>query len=103
VLQQALMNLGRAFDNVFAKRAGDPQFTSKRARQSIRSPQPQEQWVAPEGRRFYLPKVGQVPRVLHRPLEGVMKNVTVSKTKSGNVHDREVNAAVNIKTEALRV
>jgi putative transposase len=39
--------------------------------------------VAPEGRRFYLPKVGQVPRVLHRPLEGVMKNVIVSKTKSG--------------------
>jgi putative transposase len=27
--------------------------------------------------------VGQVPLVLHRPLEGVMKNVTVSKTKSG--------------------
>jgi putative transposase len=83
VLQQALINLGRAFDNFFEKRAGDPKFTSKRARQSIRYPQPQEQWVAPEGRRFYLPKVGQVPRVLHRPLEGVMKNVTVSKTKSG--------------------
>ena len=30
-----------------------------------------------------MPKAGQVRLVMHRPLEGVMKNVTVSKTKSG--------------------
>ena len=30
-----------------------------------------------------MPKAGQVRLVMHRPLEGEMKNVTVSKTKSG--------------------
>jgi putative transposase len=83
VLQQALMNLGRAFDNFFDKRAGYPKFKSKRARQSIRYPQPQEKWVAPDGGRIYLSKVGHVRLVMHRPLAGVMKNVTVSETKSG--------------------
>ena len=56
---------------------------SKRARQSIRYPQPKPNWIAPDGRQIYLPKVGHVRVVMHRPLAGVMKNVTVSRTKSG--------------------
>jgi putative transposase len=83
VLQQSLKDLDRAFQNFFDKRGRYPHFKSKRARQSVRYPQPNESWIAPDGRHIYLPKVGHVRLVLHRPLEGVMKNVTVSRTKSG--------------------
>ena len=83
VLQQSLKNLDRAFRNFFEKRGGYPQFKSKRARQRIRYPQPKLNWIASDGRHIYLPKVGYVRLVMHRPLEGEMKNVTVSRTKSG--------------------
>jgi putative transposase len=83
VLQQALKNLDWAFQNFFDKRAGYPRCKSKPARQSIRYPQPKEQWIRSEGRHLYLPKVGQVRLVMHRPLEGKVKNVTVSRSKSG--------------------
>jgi len=83
VLQQALKNLDWAFQNFFDKRAGYPRYKSKRARQSIRYPQPKEKWIGLDERHIYLPKVGYVRLVMHRPLEGEMKNVTVSKTKSG--------------------
>jgi putative transposase len=82
VLQQSLKNLDQAFQNFFDKRSGYPKFKSKRAKQNIRYPQPMVKWIAPNGQHIYLPKVGQVRLVMHRPLEGVMKNVTVSITKS---------------------
>ena len=75
VLQQSLKDLDRAFQNFFGKRGGYPQFKSKQAKQSIRYPQLKENWLALDGRHIYLPKVGHVRLVLHRPLEGVMKNV----------------------------
>ena len=78
VLQQSLKNLDRAFRNFFEKRAGFPKFKSKRARQSIHHPQPKRGLIGRDGRRIYLPKVGHVRWVKHRPLEGLMKNVTVS-------------------------
>ena len=83
VLQQALKDLDRGFENFFDKRARFPRYKSKRARQSFRYPQPKESWVRSVGKRIYLPKVGEVRLVMHRPLEGEMKNVTVSKTRSG--------------------
>ena len=83
VLQQSLKDLDQAFQNFFGKRGGYPHFKSKQAKQSVRYPQPKESWIAPDGRHIHLPKVGLVRLVLHRPLEGVMKNVTVSRSKSG--------------------
>lgn len=83
VLQQSLKDLDRAFQNFFGKRGGYPHFKSKRAKQSIRYPQMKENWLALDGRHIYVPKVGHVRLVLHRPLEGVLKNVTVSRTRSG--------------------
>ena len=78
-LQQKLQDLERAYTHFYEKRAKFPRFKSKRDNQSIRYPQ-----------RFkfsdvqvYLPKVGWVKAVFHRPLEGKAKNVTVSKTKTG--------------------
>jgi putative transposase len=79
VLQEALRNLGRAYVNFFVKRAEYPKFKSKHSKQSIRYPQR----FKVNGKRVYLPKVGWVKAAFHRPLEGAMKNCTVSKTKSG--------------------
>jgi len=100
VLQQALMDLQRAFNNYFhmwregtlpsnvgkaprkdGQPRGYPRFKSKHHVQSVRYPQRFKLNAA--GNRIYLPKVGGVKVVVHRPLEGVMKNCTVSKAKSG--------------------
>ena len=74
---------GSAFQKFFEKKGGYPHFKSKRARQRLRYPQPKPNWMAPDGRQIYLPKVGHVGVVMHRPLAGEMKHVTVSRTKSG--------------------
>jgi hypothetical protein len=50
--------------------------------QSIRYPQS----FKLVGNALYLPKVGWVAVVLHRPLEGKPKNCTVSKTRTGNYY-----------------
>ena len=79
VLQQSLKNLDRAYQNFFASRAFYPRFKSKHDRQSIRYPQR----FKLVGNALYLPKIGWVAVILHRPLEGTPKNCTVSKTKTG--------------------
>ena len=94
VLQQALMDLNKAYQNFFEKRAGYPRFKGKRARQSIRYPQPKPGWISADQRRINLPKVGWVKVKIHRPLEGVMKFVTVSRTKSGQYF-----VSINVEVE----
>ena len=79
VLQQSLKNLDRVYQNFFASRALYPRFKSKHDRQSIRYPQR----FKLVGNALYLPKIGWVAVILHRPLEGTPKNCTVSKTKTG--------------------
>ncbi len=79
VLQQKLQDLERAYTNFFEKRAKFPRFKSKRDKQSIRYPQRFNAFDTC----IYLPKVGWVKAVFHRPLEGKAKNMTVSKTKTG--------------------
>lgn len=78
-IQQALMDLDKAYKNFFEGRADYPKFKKKHGKQSIRYPQR----FKVEGSYVYLPKVGWVKVVLHRKIEGQMKNATVSKTKTG--------------------
>lgn len=78
-MQQALKDLDRAYKNFFEGRADYPNFHSKHNKQSIRYPQR----FKVNDKRVYLPKVGWIKCVFHRPIEGEMKNCTVSKTKSG--------------------
>ncbi|MCI0713466.1 MAG: transposase [Chloroflexi bacterium] len=80
VLQAKLDDLDRAYQNFFEKRAGYPRFKSRKGEQKIRYPQR----FKFDGNRIYLPKVGWVKAVFHRPLTGTPKTVTVTKTKSGN-------------------
>lgn len=79
VLQSVTLNLSKAFINFFEKRTKFPNFKSKHGKQSIQYPQ---------GTKFvdnliYLPKLGWVKISLHRPIDGEVKTVTISKNPSG--------------------
>lgn len=78
-LQQICLNLGVAFNNFFEKRAKYPRFKSKHGRQSIQYPQN----VKVFDNYLQIPKIGDVKAVIHRPIEGKVKTVTVSKNCSG--------------------
>ncbi len=91
VLQQSLMNLDRAFQNFFAKRAKVPKFKRKHGVQSIRFPQ---SFFVLE-KHISVPKIGKVRAKIHRPLEGKPKNLTITKTKSGRY-----DAAIQVEVEA---
>ena len=95
VFQVKLRDLDRSYQNFFAKSKngtlaqgkprkdgrpkGYPRFHSKHDEQAICYPQR----FKVEGSRVYLPKVGWVRAIFHRPLDGKMKNWTGSKTKTG--------------------
>lgn len=79
VIQQTLMDLDKAYKNFFEGRADYPRFKRKHGKQSVRYPQR----FKVEGEQVYLPKVGWIKAVFHRKIEGLMKNATVSKTKTG--------------------
>jgi len=79
VLQQKTRDVETAYKNFFKGLAGYPNFKRKHDVQSIRYPQR----VKFNDNKTYLPKVGHVKTVFHRPLEGKQKSTTVSKTKTG--------------------
>jgi putative transposase len=81
VLQQSLMDLEKGYHNFFAKRTRYPKYKSRKSKESIRYPQRVK--VSIEEKRTSLPKVGWVKTVYHRAIQGEIKNVTVSRTKSG--------------------
>jgi putative transposase len=75
VLQQCLKDLERAYANLFAGRAAPPQYRKKFLADSFRYPQ----GVKVDRRLVYLPLIGWVEFWASRPLEGTIKNVTVSR------------------------
>ncbi len=77
-LQQSLRDLDRAYNNFFNKRAKFPKFKKKHDKQSFRVPQ----GFGLKGRKLHLPKLPPIGIIVHRPVEGVIKNVTISKTKT---------------------
>ncbi|MEB3311202.1 MAG: RNA-guided endonuclease TnpB family protein [Snowella sp.] len=78
-LQVVALNLSKAFINFFERRSGYPSFKSKHGRQSISYPQNVK--VYENSIRF--PKIGKVDAVIHRPVEGAVKTVTVSMNAKG--------------------
>jgi transposase, IS605 OrfB family, central region len=79
VLQATTLNLTKAYKNFFAQRAGFPKFKSKHGKQSIQYPQNVK---IVEGS-VKLPGIGIVKAKIHRPIDGKVKTVTVSKMPSG--------------------
>jgi putative transposase len=83
VSKAVTLNLTTAYKNFFEGRARFPRFKSKHGRQSIGYPQN----VKVIGDALKLPgKVGTVKAKIHRPIEGKIKTVTVSKEPSGKYY-----------------
>ncbi len=80
-LQQALMDLDAAYQNFFAGRAQYPQFKHKRDKHSFRVPQGFK--LDAKAERLMLPKLPPIRIVLHRPIQGTLRSVTVSRSPSG--------------------
>lgn len=80
VLQSVSLNLSRAYQNFFEGRAKYPRYKSRHHRQSIQYPQKVKQ--VNDCLKFP-GKLGIVKAKIHRPLDGVIKTVTVSKDSSG--------------------
>jgi putative transposase len=77
-LQQVCLNLGVAFNNFFEKRARYPRFKSKHGQQSLQYPQN----VKIKDDLLTVPKIGSIYAKIHRPIEGKIKTVTISKNCS---------------------
>jgi putative transposase len=80
LLQQAQVDLRRAFDAFFSRRAGFPRFSSRKAaRQSFRIPQR----IRLSGSTIYVPKVGEISLRLSRPVVGRIKGATFVRDSDG--------------------
>ena len=74
-LQSVCLNLSRAFINFFEKRARYPRFKSRHGKQSLIYPQN----VKLTENKIYFPKLDWIDAVIHRPIEGTIRTVTISK------------------------
>ena len=74
-LQQVCLNLGIAFNNFFERRASYPRFKSRHGKQSLQYPSN----VKIEEDYLKVPKIGLVFAKIHRPIEGKLKTVTITK------------------------
>ena len=83
VLQSVSLNLSRAYQNFFEGRAKYPVFKSRNHRQSIQYPQKVKQV---DSCLKFPGKLGVVKAKIHRPLDGIIKTVTVSKCPSGKYY-----------------
>jgi putative transposase len=77
----ALRNLDTAYVNFFTGRAGYPKFKSLRGKQSFGVPQhftlnAEQGWLN-------IPKLAPLKIVVHRPIAGTLKSVTISRSPSG--------------------
>ena len=76
-LQMSLRNLDTAFKNFFRGNAKFPNFKSRKHKQSFQCPQN----VTIEKNNLYLPKFKKgIKIVLHRPIKGIVKTTTISRT-----------------------
>jgi putative transposase len=83
LLQQALADCKRAFDNFFQKRAGFPRFKKKySAHQSFRIPQR----VKIEGGRVYIPKIGWVKVRQSQAVDLPLKSATFKRDATSKWH-----------------
>jgi len=80
LLQQAVSDCKKAFDNFFQKRAGFPKFKKKHcAHQSFRIPQR----VKLEDRRVYIPKIGWIAVSQSQAIDLPLKSATFKREATG--------------------
>jgi putative transposase len=80
-LQQAVINLDRAFANFFQKRAGFPTFKSKHGRQSSYHPNGKVLTDA-----IQLPKLKPVRANIHREIAGKVSSITITRNAAGKYY-----------------
>ena len=79
-LQQALVDVDRAYQNFFKKRAEFPKFHKKGRRESFRESDPKCITLDQQNSRIGLPKMGWVRYRNSREVLGQIRNVTVSES-----------------------
>ena len=79
-LQQAILDLDRAYQNFFKKRAAFPKFHKKGLRDSFRESDPKCIKVEQANSRIQLPKIGWVRYRNSREVLGAVRSVTVSQS-----------------------
>jgi putative transposase len=81
-LLASLVNVESAFTKFFREKIGFPNFKSRK--NPVQSFQlPQHYTVDFDSNIIKLPKIGEVKAVFHRRFEGVMKTVTISRSRIG--------------------
>lgn len=80
-LQQAVVNLDRAFTNFFQKRAGFPTFKSKHGKQSSYHPNGKVLTDA-----IQLPKLKPVLAKVHREIVGKVSSITITRNAAGKYY-----------------
>ena len=88
VLQQSLRDLDKAYQKFFKEKKGYPKFKSKRDKQSVRYPNQVVEIITRGDKKasIRLAKIGEIRLVMHKPLDGEIQNVTITKTKSGRYY-----------------
>jgi putative transposase len=81
-LQVVCLNLSRAFINFFEKRSQYPRFKSKHGKQSLAYPQN----VKVGSNYLKFPMIGEIYAKIHRPIEGKVKTVTITKNKANQYY-----------------
>jgi putative transposase len=82
-LQHALKNLDSSFNRFYKKLAKFPKFKSKNNKQSFRVPQ----YVKVEDNKLYVVKFKEGIKIkLHRPIEGEIRNATITKNCVGQYY-----------------
>ena len=76
ILQQAVIDVGTAFKRFFDGDSKYPKFKKKGDKDSFRFPDPKQFQITPTS--IILPKLGKIDMIMHRPIRGEPKNVTVS-------------------------
>ncbi len=84
-LQQAVINLNKAFNNFFAKRAGFPRFKKRNGKQSSYHTGGGIS-VDYDNSTITIPKIGEIKAKLHRLMDGKLTSITVSRTPSGKYY-----------------
>lgn len=106
-LQHALKDLDRAYKNFFAKRADFPRRKKKGKGDAFRYPDAKQFKIDQPNSRIYLPKIGWVRYRNSREIDGVTRNITVSRSGShwyvSIQTEREVAAPVHPSTSMVGI
>ena len=82
-LQAAVENLGAAYDRYYKHIGRKPKFKSKKNDIRSYTTKMVNSNIKLNKDTIVLPKIGEVKINLHRPVEGIIKKVTISKTPTG--------------------